>query len=350
MKIAQLNSSLYKTEPDSNHAIYSHLAWLINGLVDLGHEVDFYGAKGSNVNCRIESVLSKPASKLKLKEDIRKYYTSLLVSKCYQKAKLGCYDIVHSHLNLVPSFYSPLVDIPTVTSIHTPVDKDIYNLMTKSRGGNYISFSLAQRVALPKLNWVANIYHGIDTRLFPFNNKPKPYLLYLGRVTEQKGVHLAIEAAKASGMQLIIAGYSYRDEGYWHEKIEKNIDGKTVRYVGEAGFKEKIDYLKNATALLFPTQVNEHFGYCMIEAMACGTPVIGWKNGSVPEVIGDKKAGYVVENVNEMIKAIKNINKINRQATRDRVERLFSVEKMVTGYQKVYQRIIDDHNKKGKRK
>lgn len=347
MKIAQLNSAFYKTEPNSNHAIYSHVAWLVNGLVGLDHEVTFYGAKNSEIDCKVESVLPKPASELKLRDDIRRYYTSLLVSKCYQSS--SSYDLIHSHLNLVPSFYAPLVNIPTVTSIHTPVSKEVYRLMTKCSGGNYISFSLSQRKAMPKLNWVANIYHGIDTTLFPFNAKPKPYLFYLGRVTEQKGVHLAIEAAKASGMQLIIAGYSYQDEGYWHEKIEKYIDGKTVRYVGEADFKQKIEYLRNATALLFPTQVNEHFGYCMIEAMACGTPVIGWKNGSVPEVVGDKKAGYVVDSVGGMVKAIKNIDKIDRQAVRDRVERLFSVEKMVSGYQKVYQRVIDDYQSKKKK-
>jgi glycosyltransferase involved in cell wall biosynthesis len=214
--------------------------------------------------------------------------------------------------------------------------------MLKCSSGNYVSFSLAQRKAMPKLNWIGNIYHGIDTELFPFNPKPKPYLLYLGRVTEQKGVHLAIEAAKAAGMQLIIAGYSYQNEGYWYEQIEKHIDGVTVRYVGEANFDQKIDYLHNATALLFPTQVNEHFGYVMIEAMSCGTPVIGWKNGSVSEVIKNGETGYVVNSVKGMVKAIKSINKISRKATRERAERLFSVEKMVSGYQKIYEKIITE--------
>lgn len=343
MKIAQLNSNLYKVEPNSNHAIYSHIAWLTNGLTGLGHDVTLYGAKGSDVDCPVVSFLPAPAIDLKIEDNIRKYYTHLAVSSCYQKA--ASYDIIHSHLNLVPAFYTPLVDTPTITSIHAPISKEIYQLMLKCTGGNYVSFSLAQRKTMPKLNWVANIYHGIDTEMFSFNPTPQPYLLYLGRVTEQKGVHLAIEAAKAAGMQLIIAGYSYQKEGYWHEKIEKHIDGVMVRYVGEADLKQKIEYMRNATALLFPTQTNEHFGYAMIEAMSCGTPVIGWKNGSIPEVISDKKTGYVVNSVPGMVKAIKNIHKISRQATRERVEKYFSVQKMVSGYQKVYERVIEEHKK-----
>jgi len=344
MKIAQLNSNLYKAEPNSNHAIYSHVAWLANGLVDLGNEVTLYGSKGSKVNCPIVSVLPGPASELKIEDSIRKYYTHLAVSKCYTNAE--SYDIIHSHLNLVPNFYSPLVKTPTVTSVHTPVNKDFYELMLKCSDANYISFSHAQRKTMPKLNWVANIYHGIDTKLFSFNPNPQPYLLYLGRVTEQKGVHLAIEAAKAAGLQLIIAGYSYQNEGYWHEQIEKHIDGKTVRYVGEADLEQKINYLKNATAILFPTHKDEPFGYVMIEAMSCGTPVIGFNRGPVPEVVADKKTGYVVDSVKGMVKAIKNIDKISRIATRERAEKLFSVEKMVTGYQKVYERIISENTNK----
>lgn len=343
MKIAQLNSSFYKAEPNSSHAIYSHVAWLTNGLIALGHEVTLYGATDSLVNGAVESVLPRPASELKLKDEIRRYYTHLAVSRCYGRA--AAYDIIHSHLNLVPSFYAALVKTPTVTSIHAPIEQDIYKLMLECSDCNYISFSLAQRKTMPKLNWIANIYHGIDTKIFSFNAKPKPYLLYLGRVTEQKGVHLAIEAAKAAGLQLVIAGYSYQNEGYWHEQIEKHIDGKTVRYVGEASFEQKIDYLRHATALLFPTQANEHFGYVMIEAMSCGTPVIGWKNGAVPEVVKHKETGYCVNSVKETVKAIKNIGKISREATRDRAEKLFSVEKMVAGYQKVYEKIIEEKNK-----
>jgi glycosyltransferase involved in cell wall biosynthesis len=166
--------------------------------------------------------------------------------------------------------------------------------------------------------------------------------LYLGRITEEKGVHRAIEAAKATSTPLIIAGVSYPTEGYWHKHIEKHIDGKMIQYVGEASFKAKIAYLKNAKALLFPTQYDEVFGYAMIEAMSCGTPVIGWNKGSVSEVIANNRSGYVVDSISDMVKAIQCIDDISRQATRERVCNLFSVEKMVSGYAKVYARVIDE--------
>lgn len=346
MKIAQLAPHYNSVMPNSNKAIYSHVAWLCNGLVDLGNDVSLFASGDSQTNAKLNSVYPIAVNKGDINDNQKKLYLDLLISECYRRAEE--FDIIHSHFTLVSSFYSRINGNLTVQSIHSPVEEHTKCLLRKFKDNNYISFSLAQRKIMPELNWVANIYHGIDTEIFSFNPDPNPYLLYLGRVTEQKGVHLAIEAARATGMQLIIAGRSYPNEGYWHEQIEKHIDGKNIRYVGEASFEQKIEYLRNATALMFPTQYEEVFGYSMIEAMSCGTPVIGWKNGSVPEVIQDKKTGYLVNNVKDMVKAIKNINKLKREAVRERAERLFSVQKMVSGYNKVYEKIIAENESKKK--
>ncbi len=346
MKIAQLVSNLHSVDKLAYHAIYSHTAWLSSGLKSLGNDVTLYAAGDSKTDCPLVSVLPTATSSLDLDENMKRHYTNLLISKCYSDAEK--YDIIHSHFNLLSSFYSNLVETPTINSIHSPIEDSLRPLLSKFKKNNYISFSLAQQKSFPELNWVGNIYHGIDTKSFSFNPKPKEYVLYLGRVTERKGVHLAIEAAKAAGAQLVIAGRSYPSEGYWHDKIEKHIDGKTVRYVGEAGFDQKIEYLKNAKAVLFPTQYHEVFGYVMIEAMSCGTPVIGWKSGAVPEVIKNKKTGYVVQSVKDMVSAIKNIDKISRKETRERAETFFSIEKMVTGYNKVYEKVIEEHHKKSR--
>lgn len=346
MRIAQLSPHYNSIKPNSNVAIYSHVAWLTNGLVELGHDVSLFASGDSKTHAAPHSVFPKAMNKTGLSETEKKLYLDLLISDCYKNADR--FDIIHSHFTILSSFYSRLVDVPNVQSIHSPIDEKHKKIMNEFKDNNYISFSLAQRKVMPKLNWVANIYHGVDTDIFSFNDNPEPYLLYLGRVTEQKGVHLAIEAAKAAGMQLIIAGRSYPNEGYWHDQIEKYIDGKTVRYVGEADFDQKIEYIRNASALLFPTQYDEVFGYCMIEAMSCGTPVIGWKKGSVPEIIQHGETGYVVNSVPNMVKAIKALNKISRKATRNRAEKLFSMEKMVSGYQKIYQRIINETNSKRK--
>lgn len=343
MKIAQLAPHYYSVKPNSNIAIYSHVAWLSNGLINLGNQVSLFAAGDSQTQAEINSVYPTAMNSTNLSDAQKKFYLDLLISNCYQQSEN--FDIIHSHFTVLSSFYARLKNTPTVQSIHSPIDDGLGDFLKKFKNNNYISFSLAQRKAVSNLNWVANIYHGIDTKIFSYNPRPKNYLLYLGRVTEQKGVHLAIEAAKETGLQLIIAGRSYPNEGYWHEQIEKQIDGKNVRYVGEADFDKKIDYLRNAKALIFPTQYDEVFGYSMIEAMSCGTPVIGWKNGSVPEIVADKKTGYVVNNVKGMVKAIKNIDRISRQATRERAEKYFSVEKMVSGYQKVYEKIINDATK-----
>jgi glycosyltransferase involved in cell wall biosynthesis len=302
--------------------------------------VTLYGASDSKVNCKIASVLQGPLADLDLLDSVKRHYFHLLNSKCYNSAKN--YDIIHSHFNLISAFYSGLVKTPTVNSIHTPISDDIKPMLTQLKGNHYISFSLAQRKVMPELNWVGNIYHGVNMDIFSFNPKPQDYFFYLGRLTEKKGIHLAIETARAAKVPLLIAGRSYPQESYWHDKIEKYIDGKNIRYVGEANFMQKIEYLQNAKALLFPTQYDEVFGYVMIEAMACGTPVIGWRSGAVPEVIQDGQTGYVVQTVNEMVKAIKSVDKISREETRKRAERYFSVNKMVAGYQKIYERVISE--------
>jgi len=342
MKIAQLVSGIYSVSDKSSHAIYSHVAWLCNGLTDKKHQVELFASGDSKTKAKLNSVYLKSFNKTKLNENLIKYYTFLLNSNCYSKA--NNFDIIHSHFTIVNLFFTKLTSTPSIQSIHSPITNDQKEILKHFKSNRFISFSLAQRKSMPELNWIANIYHGVDMVIFSYNSKPKDYFLYLGRITKEKGVHYAIEAAKAAKVPLILAGRSYSNEGYWHEKIEKQIDGKNIKYVGELNFKDKIEYIRNAKALIFPTQYTyEVFGYVMIEAMACGTPVIGWKNGSVPEIISDKKTGYVVNSINEMIQAIKDINKIKREDVRKRAERYFSIKKMVSGYEKIYKRIIDEN-------
>ena len=349
MKIAQLVSCLNAVSPKATNAIYSHVSSLCDGLFVRGHSVDLYGAGNSQTKANLYSVYPLDlTSSPEVSDRQRGFYLKLLISKCYQNAKK--YDLIHSHFSVLSSFYQPLVKTPTVISVHSPINNDIKTFMLEHKHIPYISFSLAQRKQLPELNWYANIYHGVDVKRFAFNPTPKDYFLYLGRVTEDKGAHLAIEADKQAGVTLVIAGRTYQNEGYWQTHIEKHINGTSVRYIGEQGSAEKITWLQNAKALLFPTQVEEVFGYAMIEAMSCGTPVIGWDSGAIPEVIQEFKSGYVVKSVAEMVEAINNIDKISREETRKRVEMYFSVKKMVSGYEKVYQRIIDDNNFKKNKK
>lgn len=339
MKIAQLVSNLNNVNVKANNAIYSHVGALANGLKHKSHEVALFAAGGSVSEAELFSVHSVSLNEEpSFNERQIKYYINLLISKCFARANE--FDIIHSHFTLLSSFYCSLVKTPTLISIHSPIDETIKPFLNEFKDLKYISFSYAQRKLMPELNWVANIYHGVDTNIFNYNPKPKDYILYLGRVTEDKGVHLAIEAAKQAGVQLVIAGKTYPFEGYWHSNIEKNIDGKTVKYVGEQPLDGKIELLQNAKALIFPTQCNEVFGYVMIEAMACGTPVIAWNNGSVPEVVKNGLTGFIVENVDEAVLAIKSLDSLDRENCRRRAVDFFSIEKMVSGYEKVYKKIL----------
>jgi glycosyltransferase involved in cell wall biosynthesis len=340
MKIAQLVSCLHSVSADANNAIYSHVGALCDGLVGKGHEVSLYAAGDSQTKAQLTSVHPQSLAAAEVSERQRSLYFNLLISKCYENASR--YDLIHTHFTLLSSFYRRLVQPPTIVSIHSPIDEEIKPFLLEHKKIRYISFSLAQRKQMPELNWYANIYHGVNTEKFAFNATPKDYFLYLGRVTEEKGAHLAIEAAQKAGVKLVIAGRSYPNEGYWHSHIEKNIDGDNVSYIGEQDLSQKIEWLQNAKGLLFPTQCEEVFGYSMIEAMSCGTPVIGWNKGAVGEVIQEGKTGYVVNDIDEMVRAMQDIDRISRQETRKRAEDLFSVKKMVSGYQKVYQRILQE--------
>ena len=344
MRIAQLVSNEYAVNPHSGMGIYSQAAWLTNGLVSRGNDVTLFGSGDSVTNATLQAVSPIATREAGLAEDLRKQYLHVLISKCYEKASE--FDIIHSHFSLLSSYYSGLVKTPTLQSVHSPLDEHIKKVLHFFPKNYYVSFSLAQRKQMPELNWAANIYHGIDTSLFSFNPHPEDYFFYIGRITDEKGVHLAIEAAITAGVNLIIAGNSYPDEKYWQSKIEPFINGKTIKFIGHVGVTEKVKYLQNAKGLLFPTQYDEVFGLVMIEAMSCGTPVIGWNKGSVPEVVQHKESGYVVNSVGEMVRAIKSIDKISREATRKRALKYFSVEKMVTGYEKVYLKIIEHNRQK----
>ena len=171
-------------------------------------------------------------------------------------------------------------------------------------------------------------------------SEPKDHALFLGRITSEKGAHEAIEAAKMAGIKIEVAGVGYEKEEYWHSQIAPHVNGDNVKYIGEASFTSKIEYLQNAKVLLFPTHYDEVFGYVMIEAMSCGTPVIAFNRGSIPEIIKDGVTGFVVDTVEEMAEDIKKIDTIDRKVVRKRAERFFSSGRMVENYDLVYKRMI----------
>ncbi len=343
MRIAQIASSVHPVSANQNKAIYAHTGQLVDGFENMGHEVTLFGNRDSQTLGELRT--SEFAASEETKAALSRYEQWGLISDCYISAQKEKFDVIHSHVTVMTGFFSRLEKkIPTLISIHSPIEEWMEPILLKHKDEKYISFSLAQRKLLPQLNWYANIYHGVDVDLFAFNDKPQDYVLFIGRITKDKGADIAIRAAQAAGENIRIAGRSYGTEPYWHNSIEPSINGSSVSYVGEVSLEQKISLIQNAKAIIFPTLLQETFGYVLIEAMSCGTPVIAFPNGSVPEIVKDGKTGFLVNNEQEMAAAIQKIDTIDRRNVRKRAEQFFSLKKMIRHYESVYQRVIHENN------
>jgi glycosyltransferase involved in cell wall biosynthesis len=207
----------------------------------------------------------------------------------------------------------------------------------------FVAISESQRSMGPSdLRWAGVVYNGIPIDNYPYREDKEDFLFFLGRADEEKAPHLAIEAARRAGRQLVmcVTTKNEREQRYWAEQVEPLL-GDDVQVHGECDQEQKADLLGRAAALLFPIQWAEPFGLVMIEAMACGTPVVAWRNGSVPEVVDDGVTGFVVDSMDEMVQAIGRVGGLDPRATRAHVEERFSAAAMVAGYERAYARILD---------
>lgn len=341
MRIAQLVSNYHTVPPKKAGAIYQVVDRIVNGLIDRGHDISLFASGDSVTEAKLHAVTEVGTSQMGISDVMVRHYMHLLASTCYERADE--FDIIHSHFNLISAFYSGLVRTPTVQTIHSMILDDTYPFLYALKDRNYISFSHSQRKQMPDINWIGNVYHGLDMNEFLYNAVPDDYYLFMGRIVEEKGPHLAIRAAKGAGKRIIIAGRSDRDDRYWHDEMESEIDGDQVQYIGEADNVSKIEYFRKAKALLFPIKWEEPFGLVMIEAMACGTPVIAFDRGSAAEIVRDGETGFIVKDVEGIKEAMGKIDTISREACRDRAERFFSLDKMLVGYERIYERVIESN-------
>jgi len=356
LRIATMVTGHYTTPPPFG-VIYAPMDIAIavsEGLQRRGHEVTFFAPEGSTINVsRVESGGLRPLQQngglpiLKDKKvggaEVSKVFNlwdQYLLSLMYKEALGGKFDILHIHpVDRALPFGHAVRNIPTVYTLHDPIypwRAEIFRMFASSNQ-HYVSISDAQRTPAPDLNWLATIYNGIDLADIPFSDKHGDYLLFVGRITPEKGVAEAVEVARKTGEKLFILGPEVTGS-YWEEKIKPYL-GDQIRHVGVVSRKELYEYYKNAKATLVPIQWEEPFGLVMTESMATGTPVIAFRRGSVPEVVVNGQTGLIVDTIEEMIGATKKIDSIDRNICRKHIEENFGLEKMIDEYEKAFLKI-----------
>lgn len=336
LKIGIVSKLWESTSPYSTGGTGVLVGMLVNGLVEKGHQVTLFASGDSKTKAqKLIAVKNKP-----YKNDyseIKEYQNIFNAFKMSNQ-----FDIIHTHVEHKACFFVPLVQTPTLINIeYGEFFEDELKLLKNNKNLNYCFNSQALQKKLNFLKCIGVAYSGLDLKLYPFNPNPKKYLLFLGRVSPQKGIHLAIQAAIKNDLPLIIAGKlsnvdkKYLDKNFWPSVITK----KNIKYLGEVKFKQKIQLLKNAMALIQPTKFFEACSATILEAQACGTPVITTDQGSNKKLIKQNITGLLVTPQN-IISKIKNIEKINRFACRKWIEKNFTAEKMTDEYEKLYYQLL----------
>lgn len=317
---------------------------LAQELVAMGHEVFLVATGDSKTDAELLPVFPKALRKYKAAADmkVRDSLKYIGIGKVLEIVKNINADIIHNHIGWRLMPFAPLLKPPIVTTLHGPMHTGYQKLVY----GNFpdapvVSISNSQRRPFKKLNYVGTVYNGINVGKFAYSDKPGDYLAFLGRMSPEKGPLQAIRIAKKCGLKLVMAAkVDSVDKGYFEKEIAPLIDGKQIVFLGEVGHEGKVKLLKNARALLAPIQWEEPFGLFFIEAMACGTPVLAFRRGSVPEVVKNGVTGFAVKTDAEMIMAVRMIRTIKRSACRRWVEENFSSGKMARGYEDVYRKVI----------
>jgi glycosyltransferase involved in cell wall biosynthesis len=338
MKIALVAPPFIPVPPRKYGGTELFIAHLARGLQAQGAEVTVYTVGESTIEAPIRSFY--PRGEWPLSGDVEANLKGLNHSSWAIKDAAQNADIIHLNSALGLGF-SRFVDIPFVLTVHHEFEKQFTQYYENYPDVSYVTISDFQREKLP-MPRMRTIHHGIETSIYPLYEKKQPYLSFLGRIAPSKGTHLAIEVAKKSGIPLKIGGEiqpMYQD--YWATAIKPQVDGKTIEYLGEMGLQEKIELLGNSLAMVFPVQWDEPFGLVMIEAMACGTPVLALPGGSVREIVKENVSGNIRSTTDELAKCARELD-FTPATVRAYMEKLFSVERMTRDYINLYTELLQD--------
>ncbi len=341
MRIAQV-SPLYESVPPRLYGGTERVvSYLTEELVRQGHDVTLFASGDSLTSARLRPVCDKSLRLTGGAAIGGLAHHLLLLEKVLQAA--DDFDIIHFHLDYLPFSIIRSYDLPAVTTLHGRLDiPDLQPLFREFDDMNLISISHAQRGPLSWAGWIETVHHGLPLDLYRPSARPGKYLAFLGRISPEKRVDRAIAIAKQVGIPLRIAAkVDVADHEYFETEIRGLLDDPLVEFVGEIGECEKGEFLRNASALLFPIDWPEPFGLVMIEAMACGTPVIAFRGGSVAEIVEDGVSGFVVDSFDEAVEAVRNLQAIDRRRCRRVFERRFSAQRMCWDYVRAYTRVIE---------
>jgi glycosyltransferase involved in cell wall biosynthesis len=338
VRIAQVAPLIESVPPKLYGGTERVVSYLTEELVRLGHEVTLFASGDSVTSAHLVPVCPEALRLSTASVDHLAHHIVMLEEVFRQCDR---FDIIHFHIDYLHFPLSQRERIANLTTLHGRLDiPDLQPLYRRFADMPVVSISDAQRDPLPKANWLGTVYHGLPQDQFTFHNQPGKYLAFLGRISPEKGVDQAIEIASLAGVPLKIAAKVDRvDRDYFKTKIQPLLNNPLVEFIGEIGYPDKNEFLGNALALLFPIDWPEPFGLAMIEALACGTPVIAYRRGSVPEIIEEGRTGFVLGNAKRAAKAVEQVLHISREECRQRFEERFSATRMAKDYLELYERL-----------
>ena len=333
-RVAVLAPISWRTPPRHYGPWELFASLLADGLVALGHDVTLYATADSLTTARLRATLAQGWS-----EDPT---VDTKVAECTHIAQVfeaaDEFDIIHNGFDFLPLTYSSLVHTPVVTTIHGFSSERIVAVYERyDATTSYVAISDADRH--PRLHYAATIHHGIDTAAFAVPATHDDHLLFFGRIHPDKGTAAAIELARRTGRPLVIAGI-VQDEAYFRDEVLPHVDGRQVRYLGPVGAEDRAAVLGAAHALVHLIDFDEPFGYSVVEAMACGTPVIAYARGSMPELVVDGLTGFVVRDIDGAVDAVRRVDGLDRAVIRRSTIARFDVARMVAAYAALYEQIL----------
>ena len=343
MNIGILAPIAWRTPPQHYGGWERVASQLTEGLVRRGHAVTLFATADSLTEARLESICPHPLTQEGSTLDSRVYET-LHIAHAYERAAALKVDVLHNHagcFGVPPARSAPF---PVVTTLHGSAAETGSRTLYEHYGEQpYVSISNAERRLAPDLHYAATVYNGIDVASFGVARQPEDYLIVIGRMSPDKGIHLAIEVARRSGRRLVLAGIvPSENRAYFEQRIQPHLQEGRVEFVGPVNHAQKSHWLSRAYASLHLVTYEEAFGLTMAESMACGTPVVAVRRGSVPELIEDGKIGFIVPSgedesvVHAAVQSLARVETLNREYIRDVMRRRFDTEAMVAGYERVY--------------